>query len=415
MTRTTTFSTPQGEILWRWIGWAFAAYWALFACGALAGHKDLNTVGGVLILAVLAWAVIERLWVKIDAVVLACVALMLLPLVHVFTGDGLQYQGYLFKFESLCAVMAMSRMLRLPLVSQSKLRWALAAPVLVILLISMLVDRGDAAGDLTRHSGLFTNPNNLALIPFLLLFLIDESSDPLSLRLGVHAIVVAVLAFSGTSGAILAYVLGLAIRLRHRISPGARLLALTAILAGGSATAALIVAGDSILPETRLTKQLSVMRSEFQFVMDGGQVAYYSHERMLGSGTASGIWRLAHWRRTMAMYADGTTAQQLFGFGIGSSPVLLGKLPHNEYLRLLFEQGIAGFLLFFFAWRRIVMTAPAAVRYVALIVAIYSFSENNLDNFPFMTLFILFLSARELMVRRDLQTQPLSRSIPCAF
>jgi hypothetical protein len=34
------------------------------------------------------------------------------------------------------------------------------------------------------------------------------------------------------------------------------------------------------------------------------------------------------------------------------------------------------------------------VRYVGLIVAIYSFSENNLDNFPFMALFVLCLSAR---------------------
>jgi hypothetical protein len=100
------------------------------------------------------------------------------------------------------------------------------------------------------------------------------------------------------------------------------------------------------------------------------------------------------------MYVDGTPVQQLFGFGIGSSPVLLGKLPHNEYLRVLFEQGIAGLILFLYAWRVIVRAAPASVRYVALIVAIYSISENNLDNFPFMSLFILFLSAREVVVRR---------------
>ena len=72
----------------------------------------------------------------------------------------------------------------------------------------------------------------------------------------------------------------------------------------------------------------------------------------------------------------------------------MGILPHNEYLRMLFEQGIVGFLLFIFVWYRIIMTAPREVRYIGLIVAIYSFSENNLDNFPFMALFILCLSAR---------------------
>jgi O-antigen ligase len=49
-----------------------------------------------------------------------------------------------------------------------------------------------------------------------------------------------------------------------------------------------------------------------------------------------------------------------------------GVLPHNEYLRLLFEQGILGFVLFVFAWWRIIVTAPAGVRYIGLIVAIYS-------------------------------------------
>jgi hypothetical protein len=399
--RPNTF-TPCGEMLWRWIGWAFAAYWLLFTWGALTHRKELNTVGGIIVLAVLGWAVVERLWVKVDGVVVACLAAMLLPLVRLFSGEGLQYPEAIFKWESLCAVVAMARLLRLPLVSHSKFRWAIAVPVLIILLISMLVDRGNSAGDAARHSGLFTNPNNLALIPFLLLFFIDERRDRLAVRVGVHAIVIGGLAFSGTSGAILAYAMGLAFHLRHRITPGVRLLVVTLVLAGGSMAAALLIAGgDDFLPETRLMKQLSLMHSEFQIVLQGGELRYYDQERVLGSGTTSGIWRLAHWRRTITTYLEGTPSQQLFGFGIGSTPVVLGKLPHNEYLRILFEQGIAGFILFVFVWRRVLMTAPAGVRYVGLIIAIYSFSENNLDNFPFMSLFVLFLSASEFFARRD--------------
>jgi len=154
-----------------------------------------------------------------------------------------------------------------------------------------------------------------------------------------------------------------------------------------------VLGGDRLLPETRLTKQVSVVGAEFQKVVQGEEISYYEQERVLGPGTGSAIWRLAHWIHTLRVYGEGTTFQKIFGLGPGSSIARLGILPHNEYLRILFEQGIAGFGLFMFAWYRIIRNAPAAVRYVGLILAIYSFSENNLDNFPFMSMFILCLSA----------------------
>jgi len=384
--------TPDGELLWGWIGFAFMVYWFLFTWGSLSGARELNTVGGILILAVLAWAVLERLWVRVDAVVPASIAAMLIPLVHQVAGDGTQSGQAIFKHESVFAVIAISRLLCLPTVSRSKLRWMLAVPVLIVLLLSLLVDRGRSGGA-SRHSGLFGNPNNLALIPFLLLFLVDEERDPLPLRIVVHAIVAAVLALSGTSGAIIAYGIGLGAHLKGRLSPAVRLIVLTVLLAGGSASTFLILKGNSVLPETRLTTQLALMRSQVGEALGGGTLRYYDEERLMGEGATSGVWRLAHWRRTVETYADGTLTQQLFGFGTGSSTVLLGILPHNEYLRILFEQGLAGLLLFLFVWRRLLMTAPKPVRYLGFIIAIYSFSENNLDNFPFMSLFILFLSA----------------------
>ena len=193
--------------------------------------------------------------------------------------------------------------------------------------------------------------------------------------------------------------------LRSRLSPNWRALAQTIALAGTVAVTIIVVGGDDLLPETRLTKQISVIRTQLRNVAAGAQISYYDEERTLGTGSTSAIWRLAHWRRTLGIYADGTTAQHLLGFGIGSSPVILGILPHNEYLRVLFEQGIAGLFLFLFAWRLIILKAPPAVRYVGWIVAIYSFSENNLDNFPFMSLFILFLSATELYSSTALRTR----------
>ena len=399
------FQTSDSEVLWRWIAFAFGAYWTVFALSSLKGHREPNVIGGILILAVVAWAALERLWVKVDGVVLAAVGAMFIPAVQALAGDTTQTSQAVFKHESICAVMAISRLLRLPPASRSKARWLLAVPVLIVLALSVAVGRGDAF-DPARRAGLFVNPNNLALIPFLLLFLIDEFRDPLVLRMGVHAVVIAVLIFSGTSGATIAYIIGLAVHLRCRISPHLRLLALAGILAAGSAGAAfLIFGGPDALPETRLVKQIELMRNQFQNVMEGGEIPYYQQERLLGPGATSGVWRLAHWRHTIIIYEQATPTEQLLGLGIGASPLLLPNYPHNEYLRVLFEQGVVGLTLFLAAWWMIIKTAPAALRYIALIVAIYSFSENNLDNFPFMALLILFLAASDRAV-----TPPLRQS-----
>ena len=364
--------------------------------GAFLERRQLNTVGGVVILGVLAWTILERLWIRLDAVVFASLAAaVFIPVMQIFASSEPVSPEALFKHVSLCLVMAASRLFCLPVASTSKMRWLLAAQILVILLISVTIHRGSSWDGGTRHSGLFEIPNNLALIPFLLLFLIDLSRDGLMLRVAAHAIVVAVLAFTGTSGAMIAYGIGLAIHLHALLPRPWRLLAYTFAVVGGLAAVTFLAAdGEKLLPETRLTNQISVMRAEFKNVVQGNDISYYEQEKVLGPGSSSAIWRLAHWRQTIAVYIDSTPAQQIFGIGLGSSARLLGKLPHNEYLRLLFEQGVMGLLLFLFAWQRIIMTAPPGVRYIGIIVAIYSFSENNLDNFPFMALFIFFLSAR---------------------
>ena len=387
--------SATGNELWAWITAGFTAYWILFVAGAFLGRKELNAIGGVVILAVLTWIILERLWVRLDAVVIASlIAAGGIPLLQLIANEPLS-SAAVFKHVSLCLVVAASRVLELPVVCRSKVRWLLALQILTILFISFTIHRGTSWDGGTRHSGLFVNPNNLALIPFLLLFLIDPVRDKAFIRVAAHAVIIAVLAFSGTSGAVVAYAIGLAVNLRTSIPRSWRTLAYclipVAVVAGVMFVA---MDGVSLLPKTRLTNQIDVISGQLQTVLRGGDVAYYAQERVLGPGSASGIWRVAHWFKTVNTYAAATPLQQIIGFGLGSSPMILGKLPHNEYLRILFEQGLIGFATFIFVWRRIIMTAPAHVRVVGLIVAIYSFSENNLDNFPFMALFTLCLSAR---------------------
>lgn len=398
---------PDGRRIWKSLAWAFSAYWLLFVASGLASRSDLNSVGAVFILLTMAWAILGRLWVKLDGVALAALAAAFIPLLNMAVFGRSGTTDAIIKHESLCAVIVMSRALRLPALSQLKLRWVFAFQILMVLLLSVTVHRGTSWEGGTRHSGLFINPNNLALIPFLLLLLIDGLRDSPLMRLGAHAIVTAVLIFAGTSGAIIAYLIGLTVHLIAKLSHSSRLIVSASVLALGLATFGLVAMdGSKFLPDTRLTRQLSVMHSQLGTVLEGGYVSYYQQERTLGPGSTSAMWRLAHWRDTIVTYLDGSPSQKILGFGLGSSPVFLGLLPHNEYLRALFEQGIAGLALFLFIWTRIILSAPASIRYVGLIIAIYSFSENNLDNFPFMSLFILCLSALELP---DIFSRPSTR------
>lgn len=387
--------TARGEVVWGWIALAFAGYWAMFVTGAYTKQPQLNNVGAVIILATLGWASVERLWAKVDSVSIACLVAAIMPVFVVFVSHATPNPDAMIKHISLYVVIALARMLRLPAACSSRMRGVLAGQVLIILVLSATTDRGGGVWDGgTRHSGLFANPNNLALIPFLLLFFIDRRRDRVAVQLGAHAVVIGVLALTGTSGAVIAYVIGLAVHFGHLLRHPWRAVAITLATIGGLAGIGLLAfGGETMLPETRLTNQITVMRAELGTVLDGGQVAYYEKEKVLGSGSASAIWRLAHWRKTIVKYADGSLAQQIVGFGIGSSPGFLGKMPHNEYLRVLFEQGLVGLTLFLFAWTKLIRTAPKDIRYCGLILAIYSFSENNLDNFPFMSLFILCLAA----------------------
>lgn len=386
----------SGERIWSWLTWAYAAYWVLFTAGAFLHQKPLNAVGGVLVLGVLILSVLlERLWVRMDAIVVASLAAATcLPLLQVVFTTAPDPE-FLFKHISLCLTLAAARLLQLPVAFESKMRWRLVAQVLAILLISVTIYKGTSWDGGTRHSGLFGNPNNLALIPFLLLFFINPAKDKWYVRVGAHCIVVAILAFSGTSGAVVAYFIGLLVHLSGMVSKRIRSLVFSAAVVAALAVVAFVSAGGlRLLPESRLVNQFEVIGDQMQNVINGSNIYYYAQEKVLGSGSGSALWRIEHWRQTLALYLDGTPAELVFGFGIGGAVRIMGILPHNEYLRLLFDQGILGLSLFLFAWYRMIRTAPVGVRYIGLIVAIYSFSENNLDNFPFMSLFILCLSAR---------------------
>jgi hypothetical protein len=124
--------TAKGESIWAWITAAFTVYWILFVAGAFLGRKELNAVGGVLVLGILGWLFLERLWVRLDAVVIACFAAAAgIPLLQLVTSSEPLSAEAIFKHVSLCLVMAASRVLNLSAACRSRVRWLLALQVLL--------------------------------------------------------------------------------------------------------------------------------------------------------------------------------------------------------------------------------------------------------------------------------------------
>ncbi len=145
--------TPNGDVVWTWLVFAFAAYWLLFITGALTERRELNFAGAVIILVVLGWAALERLWVKVDGVVIASIAVGIIPLISMLAVDMRVSTEAVIKHLSLCIVMAVSRLLYLPIASRSKVRWIMAIQILLVLGVCLVVDRGDDWDGGTRRGG----------------------------------------------------------------------------------------------------------------------------------------------------------------------------------------------------------------------------------------------------------------------
>ena len=135
---------PDGEALWRWIAVAYAVYWILFVGGFYGGVPQLNSVGAAVVLAMFCWLASQRLQVRLDGVAIASLAAALIPILNMAAGNtsAAESPDAIIKHVSLCLVIAVSRILRLPPASSSRASWWLAAPVLVVLALCLSVSRG---------------------------------------------------------------------------------------------------------------------------------------------------------------------------------------------------------------------------------------------------------------------------------
>jgi len=128
----------------------------------------------------------------------------------------------------------------------------------------------------------------------------------------------------------------------------------------------------------------------FVYRLEPGAVASMSYRELVqltGSTDLSGFFRLIHWSNIWDLYSDRGIGTLLFGYGPGQSASLTyaGLVPHNDYLRVLAEYGLFNLVVFvsFLLYVRNGLTTGAA-QVLFVVLCVYFFSENLLDNFTSM-------------------------------
>ena len=396
---------PYASSRWLLLLAAYIGYAALTLVGGLAGIS-LQAVGAGLFILLLAGRYgslmlplrknLLNLWLLLS---------FLLPLVPLLLGSSAQGEGsapYIIKYYAVYVVVLLCLPLRLPPLYESKLRVPLFIAILMLLLAGMLLAH-TGAGASGRMQGLFTNPNNFALMAMGLLFVLHEEHDAWYVRWGLFGLAGGLILLSGTAGALLSFIAALGYRL-IAAGHGRKLLVILFVATGLLAmlvTAMLLLRDQAFMqtgPIGKVTAKFEIAYNNLELVFSDRTVNFYQASRGYGGDATSALWRLVHWKETFRAWQHGGWLCVLFGNGLGSSVPMMGILPHNDYLRFLFELGLLGLLANALVWGTLFRQMLPANRWLLVMVAIYGFSENNFDNFLAMALLVFF----SISVRRPI-------------
>ena len=245
--------------------------------------------------------------------------------------------------------------------------------------------------DGVRETSVFANRNNAAVYAVTLLGLYTALSGRPVRSLVVF---IAVGVMFGTLGVLLAVLLALALT----VARVRELLLLAALLAVGAAGYLLF---PDVGPYVRVRPLVDSVRLLAEGRLDLHTVSFGELVLMLKTSDLSFLFRLKHWVDLTHLFVQGDAYQWLFGHGVGSATRLseMRLVPHNDYLRVLFEFGavtLAGFVglmaLILVRCGRRWETVPL------LVVVIYLFSENLVTNF--MAISFFYFAAGTLAERR---------------
>jgi hypothetical protein len=274
-----------------------------------------------------------------------------------------------------------------PLWQHRSVKWMFALLVMVpiLTLVAQVAQSGlEVSG--VRETSIFANRNNAAVYVVTLvgLFKVIYVKRLRILWLVLLTILYVLLGvFFGTLGVLLAVLIALTLtvaRLRE-------LLLLALLIAAG-------VGAYQFFPEVGPFKRVAPVVDTMRLLSEGRinlrTVTYAELVVMLKTSDLSFVFRLKHWTDLWLIFSNGDVYNWLFGHGVGSSTWLSEEklVPHNDYIRVGFEFGLVtlaawGAML----WLIMVRCGRSWEAVPLMVVLIYLFSENLINNYVAMAFF----------------------------
>jgi O-antigen ligase len=375
---------------------AFLFYVTAFIAGYYLSLPILNVIGAFLFLFILLMGNFEKMFsIKFDITVLTALFILLISTISSAVNiENIAFR-YLAKhyFIFITYIFIFSYKF-IPLYESRKRNYFIAVAS-IILYLSLISDITFETQEEVRFTGIFVNPNNLSLVSLALLYFINEKKDSIYTKSALNLVVMYFLFISSTAGAIIAYITATIFKYRAGIPYKKYLLIGLLLMAVLSFLILPSVEIDRFLPAKKIINHYMAIKEYLsEGLLHEQEVSYYKITSQYGF--SSGVWRLEQWKKTIHVIKDSDALRLLFGHGIGSASLLVSNLPHNEYLRVLLEQGIIGFVSILFFFITIYRRIDCSYRYLILMFAIFSFSENNLNNSMFMILFIMFIATAQV-------------------
>lgn len=380
---------------WEPIIYFYCIYIGIIFAGAIAGIQ--TTYYGAAVFIVMLYARYGRRLLNLGmSLMVFCILLnIIFPLIPLISFDGdmlLKIWPDLVKYWALLFVMLIGMCLPLTPLPLARRAWMLYFVVLAFLVTGWAMSQGGGLHG-ERVKGFLPNPNVFALTAMMLPLLVKNESKGGLVRGANHLVVLTLIYVSHTSGAIVGYFAGMLHRFIFANREGSVVIrSMVMTIAVAAATIIFFaIPANTFRPVDRAIENIAVAGENIGRVFSGKSIEYSDIVERQGDDVTSGAWRLSHWRRLWVRFWDSSFDKVLFGYGIGSSAAIFQLKPHNDYLRLLLETGIVGFVFFMAVWVMIYLRTYERYRWAVIMVAVFCVTENNYDHFPAMSLLVLYM------------------------